>query len=114
MVAVPFARCIHAARRCVVLSPPSSMKDPRMFDKDIKTLNSLIATTIDSIAGYRQPAHTADGGSTEQMFNDSAPQRRGVPTKLQAAGARLGVPPVIADTQPQAAPSVIAKPPAND
>src|SRR3546814_9988914 len=70
MVAVPFARCIHAARRCVVLSPPSSMKDPRMFDKDIKTLNSLIATTIDSIDGYRESANAVEGGSFAQMFND--------------------------------------------
>src|SRR3546814_18822873 len=103
MVAVPLARCIHAARRCVVLSPPSSMKDPRMFDKDIKTLNSLIATTIDSIDGYRESANAVEGGSFAQMFNDRASDRREVLTKLQSEYTRLG-------DNPEAAGSTAAAP----
>src|SRR3546814_10877246 len=79
------------------------MKDPRMFDKDIKTLNSLIATTIDSIDGYRESANAVEGGSFAQMFNDRASERREVLTKLQSEVARLGGNPEDAGTTAGAA-----------
>src|SRR3546814_11400291 len=74
-----------------------------MFDKDIKTLNSLIATTIDSIDGYRESANAVEGGSFAQMFNDRASERREVLTKLQSEVARLGGNPEDAGTTAGAA-----------
>lgn len=61
-----------------------------MLDKDIKTLNSLIATTIDSIDGYHESAKDAESSRFSQMFNDRAAERREVLTKLQAEVGRLG------------------------
>jgi uncharacterized protein (TIGR02284 family) len=61
-----------------------------MLDKDIKTLNSLIATTIDSIDGYTESAKDAESSRFGQMFNDRASERRQVLTRLQAEVARLG------------------------
>jgi len=61
-----------------------------MVDKDISTLNSLIATTIDSIDGYSESAQEAGSSRFTEMFNARATERRGALTKLQAEVGRLG------------------------
>jgi uncharacterized protein (TIGR02284 family) len=57
---------------------------------DIRTLNSLIASIIDSIDGYTESAKDADSGRFASIFNDRAAERRQVLTRLQAEVARLG------------------------
>lgn len=57
---------------------------------DISTLNSLIATTIDSVDGYAEAANDTDSGRFRSMFTDRSAERRQVMTKLQAEVARLG------------------------
>ena len=61
-----------------------------MRDNDIRTLNSLIATTIDSIDGYHESAQAAESSRFAEMFNSRAVERREVLTRLQAEVARLG------------------------
>lgn len=57
---------------------------------DIRTLNSLIATVIDSIDGYSESAKDAESSRFASMFNERAAERREVLTKLQAEVGRLG------------------------
>ena len=57
---------------------------------DIRTLNSLIATVIDSIDGYSESAKDAESGRFASMFNDRATGRREVLTRFQAEVGRLG------------------------
>lgn len=57
---------------------------------DIRTLNSLIATTIDSIDGYTEAAKDAENSRYVQMFNSRAAERRQAASALQAEVARLG------------------------
>lgn len=57
---------------------------------DIRTLNSLIASIIDSIDGYTESAKDAESGRFSSIFNDRAAERRQVLTRLQAEVARLG------------------------
>jgi uncharacterized protein (TIGR02284 family) len=57
---------------------------------DIRTLNSLIASIIDSIDGYTESAKDADSGRFASIFNDRAAERRQVLTRLQAEVVRLG------------------------
>jgi len=57
---------------------------------DIRTLNGLIATTIDSIDGYSESAKDAESSRFATIFGDRATERRQVVTKLQAEVARLG------------------------
>jgi uncharacterized protein (TIGR02284 family) len=61
-----------------------------MTDHDIDTLNSLIATTIDSIDGYSESANAAESSRFAEMFNQRAAERRSVLTMLQAEVGRLG------------------------
>ncbi|MGK6355797.1 PA2169 family four-helix-bundle protein [Sphingomonas sp. DT-207] len=61
-----------------------------MIDNDIKTLNSLIATTIDSIDGYTESAKASENSRLAELFNQRAAERRAVLTKLQAEVGRLG------------------------
>lgn len=57
---------------------------------DIRTLNSLIATTIDSIDGYTQAAKESESGRFGQMFTARAEERRQAATHLQTEVTRLG------------------------
>ncbi len=57
---------------------------------DVSTLNSLIATTIDSVDGYAEAAKDSESGRFASIFNDRSAERRTVMTKLQAEVARLG------------------------
>jgi uncharacterized protein (TIGR02284 family) len=57
---------------------------------DISTLNSLIATTIDSVDGYTEAAKDSDNSRFSAMFTSRAGERRQVATKLQQEVSRLG------------------------
>ena len=63
-----------------------------MFDRDhdIKVLNSLIATTIDSANGFEQSADVARGGRFEALFGEFATERRKLVTTLQDAVRTIG------------------------
>ena len=57
---------------------------------DTTTLNTLIATLIDSIDGYQKAAADTTNQRFAQMFNARAQERRSAVTALQAAVARMG------------------------
>ncbi len=57
---------------------------------DIRTLNSLIATTIDSVDGYTEAAKDSDSGRFGSIFTDRASERRQALTLLQTEVTRLG------------------------
>ena len=57
---------------------------------DISTLNSLIATTIDSADGYETAAKESNGGSFSALFTSRAVERRDVARRLQQEVGRLG------------------------
>ena len=57
---------------------------------DTTTLNTLIATLIDSIDGYQKAAADASNRSYADLFNARARERQHAVTTLQAAVARLG------------------------
>lgn len=59
-------------------------------DHDIRTLNSLIATTIDSINGYTESAEATDNQRFASRFTSRAAERRQVVTRLQDEVRRLG------------------------
>ncbi|MEP6786350.1 MAG: PA2169 family four-helix-bundle protein [Sphingomonadales bacterium] len=63
-----------------------------MFDSnaDIHTLNSLIATTLDSVDGYTEAAKESDNSRFADMFTARASERRSIVTQLQSEVARLG------------------------
>jgi uncharacterized protein (TIGR02284 family) len=57
---------------------------------DIATLNTLIATTIDSIKGYEDAASNTDAGRFQQLFRDRATDRQKVVEELRSEVRRLG------------------------
>ncbi|WP_373487178.1 PA2169 family four-helix-bundle protein [Blastomonas sp.] len=57
---------------------------------DISTLNSLIATTIDSADGYEEAAKDSESGRFGSIFIERAAERREVMTTLQGEVRRLG------------------------
>jgi uncharacterized protein (TIGR02284 family) len=57
---------------------------------DIRTLNGLISTTIDSVDGYRAAGDDTEAGRFATLFNDRANERAQVAEKLKAEVARLG------------------------
>jgi uncharacterized protein (TIGR02284 family) len=59
-------------------------------DHDISTLNSLIATTLDSVNGYTEAAKEAESSRFGAMFTSRASERRQVASSLQAEVSRLG------------------------
>ena len=59
-------------------------------DYDIRTLNSLIATTLDSVEGYREAAEDIDNSRFGSMFTARAQERRTVVSDLQAQVRSLG------------------------
>jgi uncharacterized protein (TIGR02284 family) len=59
-------------------------------DHDISTLNSLIATTIDSVDGYTEAAKDADDGRYTGLFTSRASERRTVASSLQQTVRSLG------------------------
>lgn len=62
-----------------------------MFDdKNVSTLNSLIATTLDSVDGYRRAAEEANAAQFSEIFLSRANERQTVVTNFQAKVRGLG------------------------
>src|SRR4029453_1027099 len=63
-----------------------------MFDRahDIKVLNSLITTTIDSANGFERSVEDARGGRFEALFGEFATERRRIVVMLQEAVRAMG------------------------
>jgi uncharacterized protein (TIGR02284 family) len=62
----------------------------RPADHDIKILNTLIGTTLDSADGYRQAALRASDARYRELFQAWANDRRRVVTELQSQLRVLG------------------------
>lgn len=62
----------------------------RPADHDIKILNSLIETTLDSADGYNQAANSAADTRYKQLFEEWANDRRHVVEELQSQVRVLG------------------------
>jgi uncharacterized protein (TIGR02284 family) len=60
------------------------------MEHDVKILNSLIATTIDSVDGYNAAADSADNVDFRKIFRDRANERGDVVSKMQAQVRTLG------------------------
>ena len=60
------------------------------MEHDVKILNSLIATTIDSVDGYNAAADNADNQEFRSIFRDRAKERDDVVSKLQTQVRSLG------------------------
>lgn len=56
----------------------------------ISTLNTLIATTIDSVKGYEDAASDSEAGRFQQLFRDRASERQQVVEQLRSEVRRLG------------------------
>lgn len=62
-----------------------------MADNDgITALNTLTATLIDSVNGYRDAAEDADAGRFQQIFRERADERSRLAEDLRAEVRRLG------------------------
>ena len=62
-----------------------------MDNKDqISTLNTLIATTVDSITGYEDSAQNIDNERLRQIFRQNADERQQVVGRLRDEVRRLG------------------------
>lgn len=57
---------------------------------DIRTINGLIATTLDSVEGYQDAADGAENSRFSAIFNARAQERRSVVSDLQAQVLSLG------------------------
>jgi uncharacterized protein (TIGR02284 family) len=57
---------------------------------EISTLNTLIATTIDSINGYEDAASQSEAGRFQQIFRDRATERQRIVEDLRSEVRRLG------------------------
>ncbi|MEP7348880.1 MAG: PA2169 family four-helix-bundle protein [Sphingorhabdus sp.] len=60
------------------------------MEYDIKTLNSLISTTIDSVDGYHAAAANAENSNFREIFKGRANEREDVVLKLQTYVRDLG------------------------
>lgn len=61
-----------------------------MMGNDIATLNSLIATTLDSCDGYRRAAEESNNPQHQAMFNEFAADRERIVRELQQQVRSLG------------------------
>ena len=57
---------------------------------EISALNTLIATTIDSINGYEDAASHSEAGRFQQIFRDRANERQRIVEDLRSEVRRLG------------------------
>jgi uncharacterized protein (TIGR02284 family) len=57
---------------------------------DISTLNSLIATTLDSVEGYAEAAKDTENAGFITLFNSLAGERRQLVSQLQQEVSSLG------------------------
>src|SRR3954447_12469039 len=62
----------------------------RATEHDIKVLNSLIETTLDSADGYKQAASNAGASQYKSLFSQFADERRQVVSDLQGQVRVLG------------------------
>ena len=58
--------------------------------EEISTLNTLIATTIDSITGYENSAEDIENSRFREIFRERANERQSVVSELQQEVRRLG------------------------
>jgi uncharacterized protein (TIGR02284 family) len=58
--------------------------------EEISTLNTLIATTIDSITGYEESARNIDNERMREVFRQRADERQQVVEQLRGEVRRLG------------------------
>ena len=58
--------------------------------EEISTLNTLIATTIDSINGYEESAENVDNQRFREIFREHANERQQVVESLRSEVRRLG------------------------
>lgn len=56
----------------------------------ITTLNTLTATLIDSVNGYREAAENSDSGRFQELFRSNANERNRIVEELRAEVRRLG------------------------
>jgi uncharacterized protein (TIGR02284 family) len=61
-----------------------------MMGNDISTLNSLIATTLDSCDGYRRAAEESSNPQHQAMFNEFAAERETIVRQLQQQVRSMG------------------------
>jgi uncharacterized protein (TIGR02284 family) len=62
-----------------------------MENKDqVSTLNTLIATTLDSVTGYEESAQNVDNDRLRQIFRERADERQRVVEDLRSEVRRLG------------------------
>jgi uncharacterized protein (TIGR02284 family) len=59
-------------------------------DHDVKVVNTLITTTIDSANGFERSAEDADAARFKSMFQEFASERRQVVSQLQELVRSLG------------------------
>lgn len=59
----------------------------------IAALNTLIATTIDSVKGYEDAASNSEAGRFQEMFRNRASERQQVVEQLRSEVRRLGAEP---------------------
>jgi uncharacterized protein (TIGR02284 family) len=102
MLGANFARLIpirkkyrHAARPSPAMGvqtahPITGAPPMTETSHDIRTLNGLIATTLDSVDGYTEAAKDAQDSRFAGMFTSRAGERRQVVTALQGEVSRLG------------------------
>jgi uncharacterized protein (TIGR02284 family) len=57
---------------------------------EITTLNTLIATTIDSVTGYENSAQEIENSRFQEIFRQRASERQKVVSELQSEVRRLG------------------------
>lgn len=60
------------------------------YEHDIKVLNQLIMTTLDSVDGYSEAAKEADNPTFKNLFSQWASERRQVANELQEQVRVLG------------------------
>jgi uncharacterized protein (TIGR02284 family) len=58
--------------------------------KEISELNSLIATTIDSVTGYEDSAQNIDNDRLREIFRQRANERQDIVEELRSEVRRLG------------------------
>lgn len=61
-----------------------------MMGNDISTLNSLIATTLDSCDGYRRAAEESSNPHRQSLFNEFAAERERIVRELQQQVRSMG------------------------
>jgi uncharacterized protein (TIGR02284 family) len=87
-------RTAHRPKELRVLSAVTPSLEQPMTDHvhsdEISTLNTLIATTIDSVTGYENSAKDIENERFAQIFRERASERQQVVEQLRSEVRRLG------------------------